>query len=62
MSKVSEAIQLFANLEKAFDAIIEENHQLRESLTLSQARIRELEDMLDDASVIPRQPELEGGL
>ena len=29
-------------------------------LALSQARVRELEDMLDDASVIPRQPDIEG--
>ena len=29
-------------------------------LALSQARVRELEDMLDDASVIPRQPEIDG--
>ena len=30
------------------------------SLTGSQARVRDLEDMLEDASVIPRQPDVEG--
>ena len=61
MSCVSEAIPLFANLEKAFDAIIEENHKLKEALELSQARVRELESMLDDGTTIPRQPDVEGG-
>lgn len=32
----------------------------RESLALSQSRVRDLEDMLEDASVIPRQPDVEG--
>jgi hypothetical protein len=29
-------------------------------LTDSQARVRDLEDMLDDASVLPRQLDIEG--
>lgn len=61
VSAVSEAIPLFSNLERAFDAIIEENHQLKECLEISQARVRELESMLNDGTTIPRQPELEGG-
>lgn len=31
------------------------------SLAESQARVRELEGMLDDGTTIPRQPDVEGG-
>jgi hypothetical protein len=34
---------------------------VQSQLKFLQARVRDLEDMLEDGSVIPRQPELEGG-
>ena len=48
------------NLESDLENLRIEMAKLRESLALSQARVRELEDMLDDGSVIPRQPDIEG--